>query len=714
MISSWSPNFQPLSDDDDSDTMLPSVLHPLVLEEPLLPHHNSSNPRTSSFRSQRTSNFNSNPTEELLLSSSSSSSSTLVDRAHTLTENVKFRLLAQLVGDGLHTRQFAVDLKTTTALWYYEYSHSSLSRGIYSLAMALFLILVFIEAPSSNSFVTRTALISPDITVPIEILLISIVWADVYAQVRYQDSEWRKQLCRRTWLRGRIFVATVITVDLMCTVWTPGIVRFSRPFRVWLLLSRMRNLRNAISMAVRTLPNVALIGTFLVFLVLLFSIVGWLIFDPANEPWKTIAFNQTKSGLCSTFTPVCNGYFDTFPNTLYQMWILLGGINYPAVALPYLEVSFFSAFFFVAYLTLGQIFLMRLLITAAYGAYREELFKRIQKRETRTHTAFSSAFYILTDSRNSNNCTNGIVLKEWLRLVKQVRPKFRKEVARAIFHAAEEVVFQEVDHGGNDVNTGNNTGNNGTSTSNERNENNNNNNNEKQNMDTSITKEDGTDSFLNTTTNTGNTGNTSNTKQNDADPLSIPLIPTSSSISSSISSLSPSSSSSPPLQPLVTSYDRFVEMLHMLDVQIGKRQMHSRNKWNTKTGCLGCLRRTSWSTYRIRWVRRSFDMLALFSVFRLILVRTRIAPDYGRCVEHYTPACSLDIIGYGVMSLFCLEQIIKILALGFREYWLSWLNRLDFSVSAISVTATFIIDLVAPLNHANIFLTLAQILPIIR
>ena len=109
--------------------------------------------------------------------------------------------------------------------------------------------------------------------------------------------------------------------------------------------------------------------------------------------------------------------------------------SYPAVALPYLEVSFFSAFFFVAYLTLGQIFLMRLLITAAYGAYREELFKRIQKRETRTHTAFSSAFYILTDSRNSNNCTNGIVLKEWLRLVKQVRPKFRKEVARAIFHA---------------------------------------------------------------------------------------------------------------------------------------------------------------------------------------------------------------------------------------------------------------------------------------
>ena len=52
--------------------------------------------------------------------------------------------------------------------------------------------------------------------------------------------------------------------------------------------------------------------------------------------------------------------------------------------------------------------------------------------------------------------------------------------------------------------------------------------------------------------------------------------------------------------------------------------------------------------------------------------------------------------------------------IGWREYWTSWLNRLDFCVSLLSVTATIIIDIVAPLNHANVFLTLAQILPIVR
>ena len=180
-----------------------------------------------------------------------SSSSTLVHRAHTLDESVRYRLLAQIVGDGLHTRQFAIGLKNERALWWYEYSHSAVSRGIYSLAMVLFLLLVFIEAPSSNSFVTRNAYVRQDITVPIEILLTSVIWTDIYAQVRYQDTEWRQQLCRATWLRGRVFVASMISIDLLCTVWTPGIVRFSRPFRVWLLLSRMRNLRNAVSMAVR-------------------------------------------------------------------------------------------------------------------------------------------------------------------------------------------------------------------------------------------------------------------------------------------------------------------------------------------------------------------------------------------------------------------------------------------------------------------------------
>ena len=131
----------------------------------------------------------------------------------------------------------------------------------------------------------------------------------------------------------------------------------------------------------------------------------------------------------------------------------MGGSNYPAVALPYLDVSYLSSLFFVVYLTLGQVFLMRLLITAAYGAYREELFKRIQTRENRTHAAFSTAFEMLTTGKcrdgvessggdgadgvgGGKTMRKGMRLHQWLRLVLQVRPKFQKEVARAIFIAA--------------------------------------------------------------------------------------------------------------------------------------------------------------------------------------------------------------------------------------------------------------------------------------
>jgi hypothetical protein len=646
----WSPDFGPAQDSENIN--LPSVLHPIVLEEPLLP---SGEDRTSSRKYSQD--------DEYVFVDDDEQGLNLVDRAHELSESVRYRLLAQLVGDGLHTRQFAITLKTEKALWWYEYSHSFQSRGMYSLSMIFFLLLVFVEAPSSNPYTTRNAIIPPAITVFVECILIGIVWIDIYAQVRYQDTEWRQQLCRRTWLRGRGFVALVITIDLLLVVLPfPDIVRFSRPFRVWLLLSRLRNLRNAVSMAFRTLPNVSLIGGFLMFLVVLFSLVGWLIFDPANEPWKQINFNTTKSGLCSTFTPVCNGYFDTFPNTLYQMWILLGGINYPDIALPYLNASYLSSLFFVAYLTLGQIFLMRLLITAAYGAYREELFKRVQKRENRTHLAFSAAFDILVTEGY-----DGIELHQWLRLVQEVRPKFRIEVARAIFVAAE----VEIEDNSADSQLRKNS--NKEETEGEINESRKNNRSDKTNIEVKSTEQE---------------------QQQEEDILQGK---TNSKIS---------------IVPIVTSYERFVEMLHMLDVQTGKRTM-SKQRW-AQPGCIGNIRRCSWFIYKRKWVRRSFDLLALFSVARLILVRTNVAPGYGRCAEHYVSSCSFDIIGYCVMGLFCLEQIIKIAALGWREYWVSWLNRLDFGVSATSISATVIVDIASPLNHSNEFLIFAQIIPIVR
>ena len=101
----------------------------------------------------------------------------------------------------------------------------------------------------------------------------------------------------------------------------------------------------------------------------------------------------------------------------------------------------------------------------------------------------------------------------------------------------------------------------------------------------------------------------------------------------------------------------------MLDIQTGQRPMF-RHRWTRQKGCVGWLRKTSWNIYRIRLVRRSFDVLALFSVARLILVRTGTAPAYSRCVEHYSAGCGFDLIGYFIMGLFCYEQVMKILALG--------------------------------------------------
>ncbi len=682
----------------------------------------------------------------------------LIDRVHELTEPVRYRLLAQLLEDGIHARQFAVGLSTETGLWWYEYAHSATSRAVYSVAMLCFLFLIFFEKPSSDARAAKFhAALSPDVTVPIELMLLMVVWLDIYAQLRYQGRRWRNQLCRPTWLASRVFVAVAITFDLVTT--PLGVdTRFSRPLRVWILLARLRNLRNALSMALRTLPNVGLIGSFLVFLMLLFSLVGWLIFDPANPPWGTIHVNATTSGLCSSFDQVCNGYFATFPNALYQMYILLAGINYPDAMLPYYQLSAWSSIFFIAYLTLGNVFLMRLLITAAYGAYREELFKRIEVREDRATRAFTCAFRIVTGARESaalNEGGIGMDQKTWLKLVRATRPKFRRQVAQAIFtaavegerdddewdewEAAEARKLQAVREQQQAVRerTQQQYGNQpqlppqGVTAP------------EREGVDTAQADATAAPAPVAApvagagvgagaaagaaarATPTAATAATAAWKGEAKVDMTLQVVPADEEIQQpgqyqqqqqqrgqdrSISTWSSRAGVSGRLK-VVHRYARFVEMVHMLDVRT--RQHPTAERWQ-QPGCVGSVRRCSWRIFSVRWVRRTFDALALGSVLRLCLVRTRVVPTYGSCVEHFTASCTVDFIGYFIMFVFALEQVLKVLALGWREYWQSWLNRLDFFVSMSSVTATVALDIWTPSNTHNVVLTLAQVLPVVR
>ena len=564
---------------------------------------------------------------------------TLIDRADKLSSDVRMRLLKVLVEDGLHSRQFAVGLKTENSLWWYEYAHSNYSRGFFIAASVLFLLMVFVEKPSSN---TRSAgayeYIPRYITLPIEALLLLVVWLDIFAHLRYHGKLWKKQLCRSTWTSSRFFVAVIITLDIATT--SVGFqIRFSRPFRVWLLLSRLRNLRNAFSMALRTLPSVSLIGTLVFFLMILFSLIGWLIFNPANAPWSSIISNETKSGLCSSYDDVCNGYFSTFPNALYQMWILLAAVNYPNVMLPYYTASPWSACFFIAYLTIGRIFMMRLLITAAYGAYQEELFSRIEIKEQRAAKAFTATFRIMSRSNG------GVIIKDWIALVAKIRPDLGLPVAKAIFNAAT-----------------------GLAASHEP-------------------SPDNLEFHSDRASRKHNSAATRRSEDADGrvDDESEPR--------------------------MVKNIYHFEEMCSMLEVQI------MTNPFDTiqdSEGWLGQLRNASRKIYSIQAVRRGFDFLALFSVIRLILVRTGVAPSNGACVSKFVASCTVDILGYFIMGLFAFEQIVKILAFGWREYWHHWLNRLDFFVSLISVFATFLVDIVVSNRNVNIFLIVSQVVPIVR
>ena len=162
----------------------------------------------------------------------------------------------------------------------------------------------------------------------------------------------------------------------------------------------------------------------------------------------------------------------------------------------------------------------------------------------------------------------------------------------------------------------------------------------------------------------------------------------------------------------ITNVLHFEEMLSMLDVQTITNPVDDQRY---DGGCLSNLRRLSRNFFSIRAVRRGFDILALGSVVRLILVRAGAIPTNSECLHEHKMSCAVDILGYVIMGLFAFEQIVKILAFGWREYWRHWLNRLDFFVSAISVTATLVVDVWAPSNVSpSVFLIVSQVVPIVR
>ena len=74
-------------------------------------------------------------------------------------------------------------------------------------------------------------------------------------------------------------------------------------------------------------------------------------------------------------------YFDTFPNSMWNMFVLMSTSNFPDIMLPAYERNGSYCFFFILYLILNLFLLMNLLLAIFYSNFVSQFETKVHSRE---------------------------------------------------------------------------------------------------------------------------------------------------------------------------------------------------------------------------------------------------------------------------------------------------------------------------------------------
>ena len=561
----------------------------------------------------------------------------------TSTERLVYA--SMLINDARRGRSTAMHLKSSKALLAYKQYSSPEFRNLIFLTCWILLILTFFEGVSYKLNDEIPSLLSLSVTSPIEVICTFIFGYNCYLEYVYLGSNFK------SWWRENTAVYTTIAVCLMildiciCLSPTP-FPRFSKPLRPLFMLTRMRHVRESVVGIINSTPAIIVLLTLMVFFILFGGLLGWLIFDPELSPWDKIKSNATGSGLCSAFSPFCNSYFAQTPDAIYQSTILLTGANFPSIMLPYFHEAGWSAGFFVCHVTFGFYFLNRLLVAAAFSSYKRDTRKRIERTMRLRNMTIKRAFEVLI----------------------QIDDDYNSEK--------------------NNINA--------TLSSTDNNNNNNNNN----NTASDIINNNGNNNNLLTLGQWIKLCKFDHYSNKFFLQHALRMVGDNRSDSSdrsiSRNSLGENLSIENKAKVLFNCIDyekigkidqyQFVELCNYLGFKIKAKNDIAASKHNNS------YRSYFSALVKNRYFQYFFDIIVIISVTRMLLLRSHAASITSMKNKLND---SVDYISYVLASLFGVEIVCKIYALGFKEYWSDLFNRLDFFVVWPTLTGTVFLQIIA-------------------
>uniref|UniRef100_A0AAV1UAF4 Ion transport domain-containing protein n=1 Tax=Peronospora matthiolae TaxID=2874970 RepID=A0AAV1UAF4_9STRA len=293
----------------------------------------------------------------------------------TCLEEDRYIIAAAFIKDGIHGRKIGYRLDRD-ALLLNELFHSESYRMMYIFVVAAMCAMAFVESPGDfdiNSYLL------------VDLLCLFVFGVDLAIRWYMSSVETQhKYISRQPWAVVRMILLLVTCADLLVNLLFPTInpYRFSRALRPFFFIARGRNIRIIFSSFLHALREVLIVLGLSFCFVAFFGLVGYLIFSDTSDASDAMYFNSLSS-------------------SMYTMLLILNCMPYmPKSMYAYYKMTHWSAVFFVLFVLLTNLFLLKLTIAVSYKSYKKNtenmLYKRLQKRKA----ALFAAFDILAQNLN--------------------------------------------------------------------------------------------------------------------------------------------------------------------------------------------------------------------------------------------------------------------------------------------------------------------------
>ena len=221
----------------------------------------------------------------------------------------------------------------------------------------------------------------------IEVFCLTVISIQYFMKISWFG--WRSLLReKRTMLKGVTLIGMMIEVFVDILTPNTRIYKVGRVFRVLLILDTnyFGEVRRKLREILRSLPQILDIIGLLLFIILIYSLLGFYLFGPTNG-------NEGSPD------------FQNFILSFVNMFVLLTTSNFPDIMMPLYKENCLSFLFFFSYLIINTYLMMNIVLAVVYDTFTTAECKKFKKLFLHKREACQHAFKLLVSRDNMNFIT---------------------------------------------------------------------------------------------------------------------------------------------------------------------------------------------------------------------------------------------------------------------------------------------------------------------